>query len=122
MHHTPYTREPARPPYQTADVDDLFLAEARSALLTALVDLPVATAFDQVAIQTRFSSPMSSLCLYARARGVPIEKLIVAVKYAWATLGEHRVRFGEAAPDIIGGAVSASIECYFTSDVSRRAD
>lgn len=122
MHHTPYTPEPSRPPYQSADVDDLLLTEARSALLTALVDLPVATAFDQVAIQTRFSAPMTSMCLYARARGVPIEKLIVAVKYAWATLGEPRVRFGEAAPDIIGGAVSACIECYFTAQASRRAD
>ncbi|MCY7378111.1 MAG: hypothetical protein LH467_02080 [Gemmatimonadaceae bacterium] len=122
MHNTPYTPEPSRPSYQSADVDDVLLAEARGALLTVLVDLPVATAFDQVAIQTRFSGAMASLCLYARARGVPIEKLIVAVKYAWATLGEPRVRFGEAAPDVIGGAVSACIECYFTAEASRRAD
>ncbi|MEO7712650.1 MAG: hypothetical protein ABIV10_07015 [Gemmatimonadaceae bacterium] len=122
MHHTPYTPEPSRPSYQSADVDDVLIAEARGALLSALADLPVATAFDQVAIQTRFSDAMTSLCLYARPRGVPIEKLIVAVKYAWATLGEPRVRFGEAAPDVIGGAVSACIECYFTADASRRAD
>lgn len=122
MHHTPYTPEPSRPSVQSADVDDLLLAEARGALLTVLVDLPVATAFDQVAIQTRFSRAMTSLCQYARARGVPIERLIVAVKYAWATLGEPRARYGEAAPDVIGGAVSACIECYFTADASGRAD
>ena len=122
MHGSSYTPEPSRPAYQRADVDDALLAEARQALLGSLVDLPVATAFDQFAMQTQFNGAMKSLCLYARARAVPIEKLIVAVKFAWATLGEPRVRFGEAAPDVIGGAVSACIECYFQAEASRRAD
>ena len=122
MHRSSYTPEPSRPAYQRADVDDASLAEARHALLAALVDLPVATAFDQFAMQAQFSGAMTTLCLYARARDVPIEKLLVTVKFAWATLGEPRVRFGEAAPDVIGGAVSACIECYFKAEASRRAD
>lgn len=122
MHHTPYNPEPSRRSFQSADVDDVLVAEARSALLTVLDDLPVATAFDQEAIHARFSGTMASVCVSARSRGVPIEKLIIAVKHAWATLGEPRVRYGEAAPDVIGGAVSACIECYFSADASRRAD
>lgn len=122
MHRTSHTPEPSRPPYRSAEVDDALLVEARRALLISLVDLEVATAFDQVAIQERFSGSMTSLCQFARARGVPVEKLLVAVKFAWATLGEPRVRFGEAAPDVIGGAVRACIECYFTAEASRRAD
>lgn len=122
MHRTSHTSEPSRPPYRSAEVDDALLAEARRALLATLVGLEVATAFDKVAIQERFSGSMTSLCLFARARGVPVEKLLVAVKYAWATLGEPRVRFGEAAPDVIGGAVGACIACYYTAEASGRAD
>lgn len=122
MHHTPYTPAVSRTPAQSPDADDALIAEARRVLLDALVDLPVAPAFDPLAVRTHFNGTMAPVCVYVRERGVPIEKLLVAVKLAWATLGEPRARFGEAAPDVLGGVVSACIECYFAADSRERAD
>lgn len=122
MQHTPYTPVASRAPVQTPDADDALIAEARRVLLAALVDLPVAPAYDPLALRSRFNAFMALLCMRVRARDVPIEKLLVAVKLAWATLGEPRARFGEAAPDVLGGVVSACIECYFSADTNERAD
>ncbi len=122
MHHTPYTPTASRTPVQSAEADDALIAEARRVLLDALVDLPVASAYDTPALRTHFNGTMAPLCVYVRARDVPIEKLLVAVKLAWATLGEPRARLGEAAPDVLGGVVSACIECYFAGDARERAD
>ena len=122
MHDLPYTPAVSRSPVQSLDADDALIAEARRVLLDALVELPVAPAFESLALSTRFNGTMAPLCASVRARDVPIEKLLVAVKLAWATLGEPRARFGEAAPDVLGGVVTACIECYFSPDTSERAD
>ena len=122
MHHSPHTPAVSRTPVQNLDADDELIAEARRVLLDALADLPVAPAYDPLALRTRFNGTMAPLCTYVRARDVPIEKLLVAVKLAWATLGEPRARFGEAAPDVLGGVVSACIECYYSADTNVRAD
>lgn len=122
MHHTPYTPAVSRTPVQSQDADDVLIAEARRVLLDALVDLPVAPAFDPLALRTHFTGTMAPLCVHVRAHGVPIERLLIAVKLAWATLGEPRTRFGEAAPDVLGGVVSACIERYFAADTGERAD
>ena len=122
MHDSPYTPAVSRTPVQNMEADDALIAESRRVLLDALVDLPVAPAYDSSVLRTRFNGTMAPLCAYVRARDVPIEKLLVAVKLAWATLGEPRARLGEAAPDVLGGVVSACIDCYFSADTKERAD
>lgn len=122
MRHTPYTPAASRTPVQSPEADDELIAEARRVLLGALVELPVASAFDAVVLRTHFNGTMAPLCVYVRARDVPIEKHLIAVKLAWATLGESRARFGEAAPDVLGGVVSACIDCYYSADSGERAD
>ena len=69
-----------------------------------------------------FAGPMAVFCAEPRRHGVPVEKLIVALKLAWASLPELRMEFGDAAPDVMAAAVTACIQAYFDSAENARAD
>jgi hypothetical protein len=58
----------------------------------------------------------------SRRKGVPIEKLIVAIKLAWASVPEIRLRLGETAPDTLTSMVTACIEAYFADEQRPRGD
>jgi hypothetical protein len=116
----PASRAADRPP----QIDEALVAEARRALHAVVVDLPPAASLTRGASQSLFAIPMARLHAETLARGVPIEKLIVAIKLAWSSLPESRLRLGDGASEVLAGAVTACIEAYFapTPLERRRAD
>lgn len=122
MHYTITTPPASRPAERPTPVDDALIAEARAALSGAVESFPFAASLNRRTSQALFGGPMAALCGAVRPRGVPIEKLIVAVKLAWGSLAEVRLRLGDSAPDALAGAVSACIEAYFADVERRRAE
>jgi hypothetical protein len=112
MHYT-YTTPPS---FRAADrptpIDDALVADARRLMMDAVESLPPASHRNRDALQALFAPSMTTLCAAAPSN-VPVEKLIVAVKLAWASMAEARLNFGDAAGDALSGAVSACIEAYF---------
>ncbi len=120
MHYT-FTMPPAsRAADRPTPIDDALVAEVRAMLVGAVRTLAFAPSVK--ASQRHFSGPMAALCESVRSRGVPIEKLIVAIKLAWASIPDVRLRYGESATDALTGAVSACIEAYFSGERPHRAD
>jgi hypothetical protein len=113
----PASRAADRPP----QIDDALIVAGRRMLLDAL-----GVAADSGMSRRRgwaaIAAPMAAFCAEPRRRGVPVEKLIVALKLAWASLPELRMEFGDAAPDVIAAAVTACIQAYFDSAELARAD
>jgi hypothetical protein len=122
MHYTITTPPASRSAERPAPIDDALVAEARRLLHAAVVTLPFAASLNRRSSQALFADPMATFCASTRPHGVPIEKLIVAIKLAWASMAETRLRLGELAPDALSGAVSACIEAYFAAEELRRAD
>ena len=122
MHYKITTPPASRAAERPNPIDDALIAEARGTLSAAVESLPLTTSLNRRTSQELFRAPMAALCGSTRPRGVPIEKLIVAIKLAWGSLTEVRVRFGETAPDTLAGAVSACIESYFADGEPQRAD
>ena len=114
----PASRVADRPP----QIDEALVMESRRVLLEVLLSLPPAAMLTREASQSRFAAPMLALRVHPQARDVPIEKLIIAIKLAWNSLAETRLRFGDGAPEVLSGAVSACIQAYFAPEVRRRAD
>jgi hypothetical protein len=114
----PASRAADRPP----QIDEALVAEARRMLQVVFASLPPAATLTRGASQALFALPMATLHADARARGVPIEKLIIAIKLAWTSLPEARLRLGDGASDALAGAVTACIESYFAPVDRRRAD
>lgn len=121
MQHTfntpPASRAADRPP----QIDDALVVAGRRMLLDALS----ATADRGISGRpgrAAFAGPMALFCDEPRRRGVPVEKLIVAMKLAWASLPELRMEFGDAAADVMATAVTACIQSYFDSPEITRAD
>jgi hypothetical protein len=112
MHYT-YTTPPS---FRAADrptpIDDALVADARRLMTDVVESLPPASSLDRNGLQALFAPSMETLCA-AAPTNVPVEKLIVAVKLAWASMAEARLNFGEAGNDALSGAVSACIEAYF---------
>jgi hypothetical protein len=122
MHYAITTPPTSRPAERLAPIDDALVAEARRLLNDAVDPIAFGSLPSGLAGEALFAAPMGALCAAAGARDVPVEKLIVAIKLAWASLPEVRLRLGEAAPDALSGAVSACIKAYFASASPKIAD
>ena len=120
MHYTFTTPPASRAAERPTPIDDALVADARRLLGAAVVNRPPTGMLDRRGMQALFAAPMTTLCVDGAARGVPIEKLIVAIKLAWASMIEARLSFAEGAPDPLSAAVTACIEAYFQS--ARKAD
>jgi hypothetical protein len=122
MHYTITTPPASRAADRPTPIDDALVAEARGTLSAAIESLPFAPSLTRRTSQEHFRAPMTALCGATRPHGVPIEKLIVAIKLAWGSLTDVRLRLGESAPDALAGAVTACIESYFEAEGRGRAD
>ena len=111
----PASRAADRPP----QIDDAWIVAGRRVLLDAVGDALRRGGPVRRVSPTSFAGPMASFCDEARRTGVPVEKLIIALKLAWSSLPELRLAFGESAPDVIGSAVTACIDAYFASPETR---
>jgi hypothetical protein len=119
MHYT-YTTPTASPAaHRPTPIDDALLAEVRRMLPGVVAGLPFGSTMTRGSSQMLFAGSMAMLCSAARQRGTPIEKLIIAIKLAWASLPEVRLRLGESSDDAMSGAISACIEAYFGEGVRR---
>ena len=97
-----------------AGLVDAALVEEAYALLLDVVNLhPVAVMVDKESRNDAFAAPMAALCARARLQEVPIERLLIAVKMAWAIVPVHRTRLGDVANDVLSSAISVCIEQYF---------
>jgi hypothetical protein len=115
MHYAITTPPTSRPAERLTPIDDALVAEARRLLSDTVASLPFTSQLSGPASEALFATSMTALCAAAGARDVPVEKLLVAIKLAWASLPEVRFRLGEAAPDALSGAVSSCIKAYFAS-------
>ena len=122
MHYAITTPPVSQAHERPSQIDDALVAEARACLLATLSRIPPAATITRSASQALFALPMSELSAGSRARGVPVEKVIVAIKLAWASLPDARLRLGDTGSEALAGAVTACIEAYFLSERSRRAD
>jgi hypothetical protein len=122
MHYTFTTPPASRAAERPTPIDDALVADARRLLSAAVASLPPATLLNRRGMQALFAAPLSVFCAAHASRGVPIEKLIIAIKLAWASMSEARLSFGDAAPDALSSAVTACIEAYFYSAAPARAD
>jgi hypothetical protein len=113
MHYTFTTPPASRVAERPTPIDDALVADTRRLLTSVVASLPPGTMLNRRGMQALFTAPMMTLCAASAPKGVPIEKLIVAIKLAWASMTDARMSFGEAAPDALSGAVSACIEAYF---------
>ena len=121
MHYTFTTPPASRAVERPTPIDDALVAEARRLLSGAIENRPPAALLNRQGMQALFAMPMMSLCATTMPTGVPVEKLIVAIKLAWASMTEARLSLGDAGPDALSGAVTACIEAYFQT-ASRKAD
>jgi hypothetical protein len=122
MHYTLTTPPASRTVDRPTPIDDALVAEARRLLRETVATLPPGGILPRRGMQALFATPMAAFCAASSPRAVPIEKLIVAIKLAWASMGETRLRLGEAGPDALSGAVSACIEAYFRFPELKQAD
>ena len=114
----PASRAADRPP----QIDEVLVAEVRCAVREVLVNVPPAASLTREASQALFAVPMAVLHANTRPRAVPIEKMIIAIKLAWGSIPESRLRLGDGASEVLAGAVTACIEAYFAPGEPRRAD
>jgi hypothetical protein len=122
MHYTFTTPPASRAADRPTPIDDALVADARRLLSGAVASLPPATILTRRGMQALFAAPMMTLCTANASTNVPIEKLIVAVKLAWASMAEARLSLGDAAPEALSSAVTACIEAYFYPAVPKQAD
>ena len=114
----PASRAADRPP----QIDEALVAEVRCSLREVLMSVPPVANLTREASQALFALPMATLHDGTRPRGVPIEKMIIAIKLAWSSIPESRLRLGDGASEALAGAVTACIEAYFAPGARRRAD
>jgi hypothetical protein len=122
MHYTLTTPPPSRAADRPTPIDDALVAEARRLLAVTVASLPTGAAVNRRAMETLFAVPMTALCAAGRPAGVPVEKLIIAIKLAWASMAEARLSLSDAAPEALSGAVTACIKAYFRTGWGERAD
>jgi hypothetical protein len=119
MHYTFTTPPASRAAERPTPIDDALVADARRLLTGAVASISPTTLPNRRGMQVLFAAAMTTLCTANAPRGVPVEKLIVAIKLAWASMVEARLSFGDAAPDALSGAVTACIEAYFRSAANK---
>jgi hypothetical protein len=122
MHYTLTTPPASRAADRPTPIDDALVTEARRLLAGTVAGLPPGAALNRRGMQGLFAPSMAAFCASSSPRAIPIEKLIVAIKLAWASMGETRLRLGEAASDALSAAVTACIEAYFRSAERKQAD
>jgi hypothetical protein len=122
MHYTLTTPPASRAADRPTPIDDALVIDARRLLTSALASRPPAAQLNRSALQALFIPPMMSLCALGVPSGVPVEKLIVAIKLAWASMPETRLQLGDGASDALSAAVTACIEVYFLAGERGRAD
>jgi hypothetical protein len=122
MHYTFTTPPASRAAERPTPIDDALVADARRRLSDAMASLPPTILLNRRAMQALFAGPMMAFCATNAPRGVPIEKLIIAIKLAWASMAHARLNLGDAAPDALSSAVTACIESYFYPAVPAKAD
>ena len=101
-------------------VDVALVEEAYVLLLDAVSRHPVVLLADREARRQAFATPMARMSARARLRGLPIERLLIAVKMAWTFLPEHRTRSDDDAKDVLSSAISVCIEQYFAESERER--
>ena len=107
---------------RSSEVDDALVAAARRVLVDLIESLPVATSTHRHGDAPRFASGVRTLCLDSRRAGVPVEKLIIALKKAWVSAPQVRRHLGESSSDALTAMVTECIERYFLLDPGARAD
>jgi hypothetical protein len=122
MHYTFTTPPASRAAERPTPIDDALVADARRLLSEAVANRPPTSLLNRHGMQALFTPSMLVFCATHAPRGIPIEKLIIAIKLAWASMAESRLSFGDAAPDALSGAVTACIEAYFYPAVPAKAD
>jgi hypothetical protein len=122
MHYTFTTPPASRAAERPTPIDDALVADARRLLSGAVASLPRTSLVNRRGMQTLFAAPMTAFCAANAGKGVPIEKLIIAIKLAWASMAEARLSFGDSAPDALSSAVTACIETYFYPTAPAKAD
>lgn len=122
MHYTFTTPPASRAADRPTPIDDALVTTARRLLTGAVASLAPDAHLDRLGVQALFAPSMAILCAVTVPDRIPVEKLIVAIKLAWASTAEVRLGFGEAGPDALSGAVTACIEAYFHSPARTRAD
>lgn len=120
MEYTFTTPRASRASDRPAPVDDALIAAVRRVLHDAIGALPLPSNTHPYAHRELFASGVRTLCLDSRRAGVPVEKLIVALKQAWAATPELRIRFGETSSDALTTLVTDCIETYFLADPNAR--
>lgn len=120
MHYTLVTPPPFRVADRPTPIDDALVADARRLLTSAMAGLPPTAHFGRRAAQAAFAVPMTALCVGRAPGTVPVEKLIIAIKLAWASMVEARLSLGDAAPEVLSAAVTACIESYFAAERRER--
>ena len=113
MHYTFTTPPASRAADRPTPIDDALVVTARRLLAGAVASLPPDAHLDRLGVQSLFAPSMATFCAVTIPDRVPVEKLIVAIKLAWASTAEVRQGFGEAAPDALTGAGTACIQAYF---------
>jgi hypothetical protein len=113
----PASRRAERP----APFDDALFVAALRVLHDTLDALPLTAGTHPRGHGEHFAGGVRALSVDCRRAGVPVEKLIIALKEAWASTPELRIRLGEAGPDALTAMVTASIETYFLVDPDARA-
>lgn len=117
-HYTFTTPPDSRAAERPTPIDDALVADARRLLMAAMASRPP-NLLNRHGIQALFAMPMMTLCATTAPTGVPVEKLIVAIKLAWASMTEARLSLGDSAPEVLSGAVTACIEAYFQTSTDK---
>jgi hypothetical protein len=109
----PYTF--ATPPAQPAiprPPDPAIIAEVRRALREALATISNGCT-DDAAYRAALNAPIARLCEEMRRRELRAEQLIIAIKYAWATLPDTRWWRRDAEVDLLPTVITVCIEQFF---------
>jgi hypothetical protein len=109
----PYTF--ATPPAQPAiprPPDPAIIAEVRRALREALGAIS-SDGTDNAAYRAALSAPIALLCEEMKRRDLRAEQLIIAIKYAWATLPDTRWWRRDAEVDVLPIVITVCIEQFF---------
>ena len=108
----PYTY--ATPPAQPAvprPPDQAIVVEARDALRDALGTM--SSDADRAAFHAALTAPLARLCAETKRRELRAEQLIIAVKYAWATLPDARWWRRDANGELLSIVITICIEQFF---------
>jgi hypothetical protein len=94
-------------------IDQALVRRAHELLENVVNRYPVAVMTEKATRGDVFGPSMTTLCAEARARQLPIERVIIAIKLAWASLPERRTQLGDVSTDVLSSVISVCIEQYF---------